>query len=395
MLAGAGNEDARRIIGALGAQDELRQKTQKGAGGKSPIPEADAKALMVGTMAAVEARYEALGRYMRTEGYTNLLDIACGYTPRSLYCAQAGIDYVGVDVPVVAEELQAMFEGLGIEMDHPAYVGGDATNAASLMAAADMLQGTVLVSCEGLMQYLAEDEFEQFLGGVREVLSKHGGVWVTSDMGVDYETFATACMSSPDAAELYHAARRQTMAASNIFNEGVSFWDEDRRLSFIEGHGFRVEQVPFYHDDEDLVMLRNVPEAWRKAITERLDASRLWVMSVDEDYRGSQAIEGASQVENLSIEYARQGAILHCKEDGRIDTISAPTLMEVIDANCDGASELRMDTKGLEYISSAGLRVLMMALKRMGEGSVTVLNATDGVREIFETTGFDEFINVR
>lgn len=142
-------------------------------------------------------------------------------------------------------------------------------------------------------------------------------------------------------------------------------------------------------------MLRNVPEAWRKAITERLDASRLWVMSVDEDYRGSQAIEGASQVENLSIEYARQGAILHCKVDGRIDTISAPALLEVLDANCDGASELRMDAKGLEYISSAGLRVLMMALKRMGEGSVTVLNATDGVREIFETTGFDEFINVR
>jgi O-methyltransferase involved in polyketide biosynthesis len=119
-----------------------------------------------------------------------------------------------LDVPVVAEELQAMFEGLGIERNHPTDVGGDATNAASLRAAADMQHGRVLVSCEGLMQYLSKDEFEQFLGGVREVLLKHGGVWVTSDMGVDYEVFATACMSSPDAAELYHAARRQTMASA-------------------------------------------------------------------------------------------------------------------------------------------------------------------------------------
>ena len=182
MLAGAGNEDAQRIIGALGIQNEITQNSRKNNGGKPSMPEAELKALMAGTSTAIEARYEALSRYLRKEGYTNLLDIACGYTPRSIYCARANIDYVGVDVPVVAEELEQLAEKIGLSQKHPTYMGADATNAASLAAAANLLHGPVLVSCEGLTQYLSADEFEQFLGGVREILLQHGGAWVTSDM---------------------------------------------------------------------------------------------------------------------------------------------------------------------------------------------------------------------
>ena len=98
-LAGAGNEDAKRMIGVLGAGDELLQKSRKENSGKSPLTPEDLKAVMAGAALAVEARYEALSRFMRTEGYTSLLDIACGYTPRALYCGREGIDYVGLDVP--------------------------------------------------------------------------------------------------------------------------------------------------------------------------------------------------------------------------------------------------------------------------------------------------------
>lgn len=53
-----------------------------------------------------------------------------------------------------------------------------------------------------------------------------------------------------------------------------------------------------------------------------------------------------------------------------------------------------MDAKGLEYISSAGLRVLMIAVKKLGQGSVAVLNASEAVKEIFEATGFDQMITI-
>lgn len=105
-------------------------------------------------------------------------------------------------------------------------------------------------------------------------------------------------------------------------------------------------------------------------------------------------ITGTRQVDNLSVEYARQGDVLRCRADGRIDTISAPLLMEIIDTQCEGLGELQVDAEKLEYISSAGLRVLMLAVKKLGDGSVEVINASDGVKETFATTGFDEFIRV-
>ena len=103
LLAGAGNEDAKGMIEALGTQDDLSRNMSKDNGGKPSIPEAELKAILTGNAAAIEARYEALSRYLHKGGYTNLFDIACGYTPRSIYCAKSDIDYVGVDVPVVAE----------------------------------------------------------------------------------------------------------------------------------------------------------------------------------------------------------------------------------------------------------------------------------------------------
>lgn len=394
MLASADNEDAKRIIGLLGTQDELTQNSKKNNQGRLPISETDMKALLAGSSSAVEARYEGLSRYLRAEDYSNLLDIACGYTPRSLYCAKTGIDYVGVDVPVVAEELQQMYDKLGIEKSHPTYFGGDATNAASLKAAADMLKGRLLISCEGLMQYLSTDEFEQFLGGVRNILLEHDGAWVTSDMGVNYEAFAVACMSSPDAVNLYQTARKQTMSSSDIYNEGIALWDAEKKQAFLRSHGFIVEQVPFYHDDEDLVTLHSLPEAWQNAIRKELESSRLWVMTADKDFEGTPVIDGAKQVENLSIEYSKREGTLSCRVSGRIDTISAPALLEVFDTNSENITRVKLDAENLQYISSAGLRVLMMAAKKLGKDSVTVANSSEAVREIFETTGFDQFIHV-
>ena len=394
MLAGAGNEDAKSVIAALGAQDELVQNRQKQNGQKLPMPESDVKALMAGTSLAVEARYEALSRYMRREGCKALMDIACGYTPRSLYCDKAGIDYVGVDVPVVAEELLGFASKVGVGTAHPAYVGGDATNAASLLAAADLLGGELLISCEGLTQYLSADEFEQLIGGIREILIQHGGAWVTSDFGVDYEAFATANMASPDAVKLYNAARRQATSASNIYNEGVAYWDAEKKQAFLEAHGMIVEKLPFWAEDVRLNLLEGMPEAWKDNIRRLLKSSSLWRMTVDPNYERKPVIQGAKEVDNLRISYASQDDTLLCAVSGRVDTISAPALLEVFENHYDGISRVRIDAGKLEYISSAGLRVLLMAIKKLGEGSVTVTNASEPVKEIFETTGFDQMIVV-
>ena len=395
FLGEAGNQDARKMMDELGIQDEIRQDHPEENGSQPLISESEEKALLAGSALAVEARYERLSRYMRETGCRNLLDIACGYTPRAIYCEQEGIDYVGLEVPVVAEELLGFASRNRIGKSHPAYVGGDATNAASLLEAAEWLKGKLLISCEGLIQYLSADEFAQLIDGIREVLLRHGGAWITSDFGTDYESFATANMSSPDAARLYNEARKKTMRDHNIYNEGAGAWSADQIQAFLEAHGMIVEKLPFWEPDEHLALLEGLPEAWKENLIRQLKASSLWKMTADPYFRKAPSIQGAKQVDNLNITFASDDEDqLLCIVNGRIDTISAPALMEVLESNLEDIKKIRIEAGSLEYISSAGLRVLLMAVKKLGPGTVTVVNASDPVKEIFTTTGFDQMIDI-
>lgn len=382
MLAVAGNEDAKRMIAGLGLHDSLTKKDPS----DNLVSEADAKALMAGVTVAIEARYAALSRTLKNEGYKNLLDVACGYTPRAIFCKNSGISYAGLDVPVVAEELQSFAdkEGLG-----KVYHGGDATNAASLNAAVEGFEGEVLISCEGLLQYLSPSEFEQFLDGVRQILEKHSGAFVTSDMGVKYEPFATANMSSPEA---YEASRKRTMSNSDIYNDGVGRMDREKVKAFIEARGFKVEAQPFYHGDENLAMLQAIPESWRDKYIELLKNACVWKMTLDPDYTQKASVSGAEKIENLTVDYRKSGGALEMTASGRIDTISAPAILKVFDECGEGVSSVKVKAKDLEYISSAGLRAMMIMVKKLGEGNVTVEGASDEVKEIFTVTGFDGII---
>ena len=80
---------------------------------------------------------------------------------------------------------------------------------------------------------------------------------------------------------------------------------------------------------------------------------------------------------------------------GRLDTLTAPDLEKEIMASIDGISELIIDFKGLDYISSAGLRVILSSLKLMNkQGSMKLVNVSDQVMEILEVTGFTEILTI-
>ena len=389
MLASAGNVDAQAFIREMGIQNTI---TEKRKGQASPLSEADMNALSAGTGLAVEARYAAISRLLGKGGYRNVLDIACGFTPRSLFCHNAGIDYVGMDVPVVAEQLQAFAVKKYPNAKHATYVGGDATNAASLEAAADLMDGELFITSEGLMGYLSRDEQEQFIGGLRAVLSRHGGAWYSTDFGVDYEQFAARNMTSPEAAALYQASKNQTMQQSNIYNGVFVLKTEGEKQAFLEANGLKVEKLPFYHGDENLQILHEILPEKQAAMLDQLGKSTFWKMTLDTSASVRERIAGAKAVDNLRVDYAVAGDTLSCTPVGRIDTISAPVLLEILEQNGAGLKEMKLDAAKLEYISSAGLRVLLMAVKKLGK--VSVRNASEAVKEIFETTGFDQMISV-
>ena len=86
---------------------------------------------------------------------------------------------------------------------------------------------------------------------------------------------------------------------------------------------------------------------------------------------------------------------LNISLEGRLDTMTAPDLEAQLSASLGGVENLVFDLAKLEYISSAGLRVLLSAQKTMNkQGSMVVGNATEEVKEIFEVTGFSDILTI-
>ena len=80
---------------------------------------------------------------------------------------------------------------------------------------------------------------------------------------------------------------------------------------------------------------------------------------------------------------------------GRLDTTTAPELESELKGSMDGADELVLDFSGLDYISSAGLRVLLSAHKAMSKkGGMKVTHVNEMVSEVFDVTGFSDILNI-
>ena len=97
----------------------------------------------------------------------------------------------------------------------------------------------------------------------------------------------------------------------------------------------------------------------------------------------------------MEIVKNKDGAVLNVALNGRLDTTTAPQLEGEVQPDLPGVTELNFDFSGLEYISSAGLRVLLSCQKIMNkQGSMVIRNANEDICEVFEITGFSDILTV-
>ena len=97
----------------------------------------------------------------------------------------------------------------------------------------------------------------------------------------------------------------------------------------------------------------------------------------------------------MTINKIANGTSLTIALEGRLDTTTAPDLEKELKSSLDGVTELVLDLEHLDYISSAGLRVLLSAQKIMNkQGSMKVIHVNDMVNEVFEVTGFSDILNI-
>lgn len=98
----------------------------------------------------------------------------------------------------------------------------------------------------------------------------------------------------------------------------------------------------------------------------------------------------------MTITKTKKGTELAIAIEGKVDTTTAPQLESEISDSTGGIEKLVFDFAKVEYISSAGLRVLLLAQKIMNkQGEMTVTNCSEDIMEIFEVTGFTDILTIK
>lgn len=98
----------------------------------------------------------------------------------------------------------------------------------------------------------------------------------------------------------------------------------------------------------------------------------------------------------MTIENVKKGNELTLTMVGRLDTTTAPQLERETEKSLKEIKALILDMEGLEYLSSAGLRVILLLQKKMNQqGTMVVRNVNEAIMEVFEITGFVDILNIQ
>ena len=379
------------LLSAVGNEDSIAFEKALGLG---QMPHVDAKGeeyellKRIGAI-TIELRYALANRMIEQAGNKNVLDLACGYTPKAKYLMDRGFNYVGGDLPAVVEDMARVSrELLGGKAIFQAV---DVTNGASVAAAAANLPaGPVTIDCEGLVAYLDKSEMTAMVQSFASVLTQRGGCWVTTDFESDHYFLAIIQAVTGGQGEKYlKLVDSQVNKKTADADHAPVFANDGEKVAFLESMGLAVERRPITGmANMGLRTLYACTPEQRQAIAAALEKINVWIMTP-----AAQAAKAADAgAKGLTIGQTQDGNALTIRLGGRLDSISAPELLSAFrELPADGAvKDITLDLADLEYTSSAGLRVMLIMYKQMGQGHFHVLHANDTVKGILCDTGFDQ-----
>ena len=97
----------------------------------------------------------------------------------------------------------------------------------------------------------------------------------------------------------------------------------------------------------------------------------------------------------MTVTKTKNNNELTVKISGRLDTVTSPELESSLNGEFEGLEKLTFDFAELEYLSSAGLRILLTCRKKMNDqGAMVVTNVNSTIKEIFDITGFSDLLNI-
>ena len=220
---------------------------------------------------SIEARYKAINYGLKESGVANVLELACGLSPRGLELAASNIHYVGTDLPEIHAESYPIINGIasrsGISPAKFRMQPANALDKAQLEKAVEHFKGKSFGICnEGFLMYLTRAEQKVLAQNVRDLLMGSGGVWVTTDLVYGDLRKRFFNLLSPELKKVVESALGDI--SNQVGREIVDndFADETQAVQFFENLGFQVEKFPMYNGSYQLSTLSNVPAEMKEAM---------------------------------------------------------------------------------------------------------------------------------
>ena len=393
QLADSGNKDAAAISEKLGLTREETQNSRT----TTASPEQ-----MTAAAVLIETRYRTMGILAEKSGCDICIDLPCGYTPRAVEFARKKIPFIGMDLPAAIAEAEPAILSLldDEEKKLVRFRRVDATNYASLEAALEGVQGSLCITTEGLVMYFTESEEKALCANIRRILSKHGGCWILADPESTFVYVAALKAVCGDRfMEIAMKAKSQVTDKSDvkIGNGKLSIriksaeTDMKAAMMFLAEQGFKVERMTIADHTPDLVSLTKLEADKAAAYSAAMKECAFWKMTVSESGSRMDTSNVGSKDFDASADLRDGTMFLNLK--GRLDTITAPNLLAFYEKNKEKIRGVHVNCHDLDYISSAGLRVLLIMQKGC-ENGVTIAEINDVISEILEQTGFDQVLTV-
>ncbi len=392
QMAANGDEDAEVLAKSMGLTLE---GTQDSANTK-----ASPEQILGGTI-MLETRYCTMAKLAEESGYT-LVDLPCGYTPRAIQFAKKGRPYYGLDLPVVIQEASEKIPALiSPEMRDLAHFRAvDATNFASLKNALEEIDGPVCITTEGLLMYLTDSEVGTLCDNIRRILEKKGGCWLTADVECSlHYIIVMRSLVGDRFLDIMKNAKQQTNDKSDVeIGKNTLITSPSdmpgsiaKAMAFLAKHGLKAERVTVAEHMPKLQSLERISPEQAAKICEGMKHCAFWRIVPNGSVAAALEPTGT---EGFQCEASIQNGTLSLLLAGRLDTITAPELLAFFEKTRSQQSvdAVDVDCSFLDYISSAGLRVLLIMHKACRDG-VSLHGENKVVSEILSQTGFDSLFH--
>lgn len=340
--------------------------------------------------AAQEARFKIYNNAVLSRNEPVVVDLPSGYSPRGFIMADAKRMYYGFDLPSVIDLMKPAAAKTMTEEQkrYVTYAAADATNYESLRNALGDIKGELCIVTEGLLGYFSESELISMCQAVNRLLSEFGGCWITADTGIlkiysaVYSVLVNSDTAVFDEGLKGHATRMSDTAfyQNSLFTKG-----NEGAVSFLKQQGFTVkaESVSSYICD-----LHSVDSDTAKRIVDACKNMDIWTMTLEKST--------ADQMDPdlpFAVDTNFADGRFSVRIQGRLDTMTAPELLKKFREIPEKAEAITIDVSRMAYVSSAGLRVFLMMYKSLEDKSrFRMTGVSEVVREILETTGFDQFL---